>query len=318
METIQETEEDRQERIQKWRLHRALGDAADLLAHVRSIAISGKVERGETLGEWSAPLRVSAVDDADEVYRLLVTWVIRLAREMHVAPPSVAVVAWSLRDEGLAVDERMLGFRAETTVEGAKLLVGIQTMWLLVHELSIERSVSAESYALYREQVLKGLWQLRVRYPMQQRRERSTEDRECPACGRWMVKASWFTDDMRDAEVRCYGCGHMLTAPVKVLDALDWDTRENRQCTCRYEGDPKGGRSCPVHQTDDLRSDLLGREFVQPFELAALLRRDKSTVSRWINREENPLGTVRAQGQVMVRTVEGLRYAADEERRSRA
>jgi len=314
MEAVQETDEDRQERIQKWRLARALREAPDLLAHVRSIAISGRSERGETLGEWSAPLRITAVDDADAVYALLVSWVIHLAHLIQVSPPSLTVVAWSLRDKDLTAGEKLLGFRAESTPEGVALLIRTQTMWLLIHQEQIE---GTETYDDFRRQTLRALWSLRSRYPMQQRRERSTEDRECPACHRWMVRASWFSDDMRDAQVRCHGCGYVMDTPVKMLDALDWDTKEGRDCTCRYEGDPKGAKRCPVHQTDDLRDDLLGREFLLPTELAALLRVEKSTVSRWMNRDENSLEGVRAGGKMLVRAVEGLRYAADEDRRTR-
>jgi transcription elongation factor Elf1 len=240
----QETDEERVERIQKWRLQRALVEAPELLAHVRSIAVSGRSERGETLGEWTAPMRITAADDVDDVYGQLIDWVMWAAEELKLSPASVSVVAWS-------IDEKVHGFRAETTIEAARLLTSINTGWMLAHEAELE---GWANYATFRDDVLQLLWRLRAKYPMQQRRERSTEDRECPACGDQAVSAEWFSDSMHDVEVSCAACGFELEAHVKVrigtkrvgvLDLLDWETRENRECTCRYPGDPGG--DCPVH-----------------------------------------------------------------------
>lgn len=255
MDTIeQETDEERAERIQRWRLHRALVEAPDLLAHVRSIAIGGRSERGETLGEWTAPMRITAADDVDDVYGQLIDWVVWAAEELKLSPASVSVVAWS-------IDEKVHGFRAETTIEAARLLTSINTGWMLTHEAQLE---GWANYMAFRDDVLQLLWSLRAKYPMQKGREKVTTGRECPACGEHSVSASWWSEEMREVDVSCAACGYQLEADVKVrigkkrvgvLDLLDWETRENRECTCRYPGDPIA--DCPVHHPDGVESSSL-------------------------------------------------------------
>lgn len=253
METIIETEEEREERIQKWRLNRALREAPELLAHVRGMAVSGGVDRGEVLREQTAPVRLRPLSDSDSVYAQIIDWVISLAEQLHLAPPAPSVLAWNVMDPDDAWDDYR-GFRAATTPEEAALLTRIQTLWIVGHLTTIE---AWPGYGRFREDLLDILWRLRSRYPMAARKERGTTDRECPACGELSVSASWWSEDVHDVEVSCAGCGYRLEPHVKVrigekrvgvLDLLDWETRENRECTCLYPGDPLS--DCPVHHPD--------------------------------------------------------------------
>lgn len=241
MDTIIETDEERAERIQRWRLHRALGDAPTLLEYIRRVATSGQGERGEVLREWAAPMRITAVDDIDDVYERIIYWVLTAAASLKLAPASTAVVAWTLQEGDVK------GFRAEATPEGVGLLTRLQTSWLLVHE---EQLQSWDLYETFREDVLGMLGALRGRYPMDARRERATSDRQCPACGQVAVSADWWSEEMRDVDVSCRECGFRVEAKTKILDALDWEVRESRECTCRYPGDPLS--SCVVHHPQEV------------------------------------------------------------------
>lgn len=253
METIIETDEEKAERIQQWRLHRALSDAPTLLAHVRAQAISGGVDRGEVLREQTAPLRLRALSDSDSVYAQLIDWVMNIADALRLSPPSTAVLAWNMFDPDNAVDDYR-GFRAGTTVAAAELLTSIQTLWLVGHMTQIE---AWSGFREFRDDVTDKLWRLRSRFPMEDRRERSTSDRQCPACGEMAVSADWWSPEMRDVDVSCRECGFKIDANVKirigdkrvgVLDLLDWDVRESRECTCAYPGDPLS--TCPVHHPE--------------------------------------------------------------------
>jgi Zn ribbon nucleic-acid-binding protein len=248
VETIIETEEERAERIQRWRLHRALGDAPDLLEYIRRVATSGQGERGEVLREWSAPMRISAVDDIDDVYERIIYWVKTAAEDLRLAPAATTLVAWALAQGDVK------GFRAEATPEGVALLTRLQTSWLLVHEEQVQ---TWALYGTFRDDVLDMLWSLRARYPMDARRERSTTDRVCPACGEQAVSASWWSESMRDVDVSCAECGLVVEAKTKIIDALDWEVQESRDCTCAYPGDPLS--TCPVHHPEGaLPHDLVG------------------------------------------------------------
>jgi hypothetical protein len=66
--------------------------------------------------------------------------------------------------------------------------------------------------------------------------------------------------------------------------------------------------------SDDRRSELRGRNYLKPSEAAVLIRRDKSTITRWI---QNGLAVIHVGRHRFVETKELLRWAADDERRTR-
>ncbi|WP_243063209.1 hypothetical protein [Humibacter sp. RRB41] len=194
----QETEEEQAARVLAWRAERALTEAPALFEHVRTIALSGHSEAGETLREWAAPLRITAVDDGDERYVRLIEWVQYWAEKLQLDPPATHVTAWA----NLKRDWQ--GFKAATTPLGARMLVSLQTSWLLIHDDAIGAHSSVDDY---RTDVTEFLWELRQRYPMRARRERPTASRACPACGVEDVFVDWAGEDSTKARVACDECG---------------------------------------------------------------------------------------------------------------
>jgi hypothetical protein len=65
---------------------------------------------------------------------------------------------------------------------------------------------------------------------------------------------------------------------------------------------------------DERRALLMKRTLLKPAEAAFLIRRDKSTITRWI---QQGLDVVELRGIRYVRADEVRRWAADPDRRSR-
>ena len=65
---------------------------------------------------------------------------------------------------------------------------------------------------------------------------------------------------------------------------------------------------------DELRARFRERRYLRPSEAAVLIRRDKSTITRWI---QNGLAVTKVGQHRFVETKELLRWAADDERRTR-
>lgn len=210
-DTIEETEDQAAARILAWRCSKALTGAGDLTLHVRSLALNGKTERGETLPEWSAPMRITAVDDVDAMYAQLINWVGFWSEALNSPPPSTAIVAWSNTTEPQ-------GFRAGTSPLGARMLVQLLAMWLNVQAEAIEGHESAE---VYRKDIVELLGTLRGRYPLAARPPKPISLRPCPVCDHNAVGAEWGSEDMLDVTVQCEHCGHVLPA-AKPSELARW------------------------------------------------------------------------------------------------
>jgi hypothetical protein len=65
---------------------------------------------------------------------------------------------------------------------------------------------------------------------------------------------------------------------------------------------------------DEKRAELRRRNYLKPSEAAILIRRDKSTITRWIHKG---LPVIHVGRLRFVETTELLRWAADDERRTR-
>lgn len=213
--------EGEQERIaylfETWRARKALEQAPEIVAHVRSLIGSGEagdsgavdVPSGLEDGKWvqllgireeSSPLRVTAADAADALYAQLVEWVVYWADGLEGERPASTAVAWRSGRDG-----ETLGFRAGTTVSGAALLTRLQTMWLL---LKHDRIVASEYGPQYVRDVTSAIWALRARFPMEDSSRGGEPVVVCQVCGLPELRVSWFHGEDRDlATVRCDYCG---------------------------------------------------------------------------------------------------------------
>jgi hypothetical protein len=202
MLTPEISEEEAAALLRSFRADRMLAKAAEVIVHVRAKATSGDQERGETLNEWSAPMRITSADAADEVYVQLLNWVSFWSAELQVAPPSSAIAAWSNMREAQ-------GFRAGTSPEGAAALVTMQTMWLRLRREEIRAHASGP---VYEDDVIRFLGELEGANPLEQRDPRPAYARPCPVCDVFAVRAEWFGPDIRDVAVECSHCGHVIGA----------------------------------------------------------------------------------------------------------
>lgn len=208
IETI-ETDDQKRERIQLRRVQNALRHLPDAIGYVHTIAIGGQIERGETLKEWTAPMRITAADDADAAYVQLIEWVEHWSRFLTFAPPAGHAVAWR------NLQAEHVGFRAGTTSEGVAFLVKLQTMWLLIRQEQIRLHPHGWNYFTAILDLEAGL---RGKYPRSQRKERGTRSRPCPVCGQPSVGADWFSADPLDVRIACTSCGYQVPA----ADVEDW------------------------------------------------------------------------------------------------
>lgn len=219
-----ETEDQKLERVQQRRVQMALKHLPDAIAYVRSIATNGQSERGEVVPKMDTPMRVTAAQDSDEVYAILINWVVYLAEDLNLATPSTSAVAWSNK-----VDVQ--GFRAGTSPEGAHMLTRLQTMWLSIH---FEQILTHPAAGEFRKNVLEMESGLRARYPRSAPRQRPTHSRPCPACGVPAVGAEWFSADPLDVRIACSSCGYDI--PGAELE--DWMVPELLDDDEEAEGEP--------------------------------------------------------------------------------
>jgi predicted RNA-binding Zn-ribbon protein involved in translation (DUF1610 family) len=182
------------------RARRALEKAPDVVAYARSIAIGGQLERGETLPEWTAPMRITAADDADELFSQLVDWATNWADVLEAPAPSVLRMIWLNRAAGVQ------GFKAGTSPQGAHALTRTISMWLALRHDAI---LSQSAAGVYFENVADIVGALRARYPMAPKPPRRASHRPCPVCGEFEVMGRVGADP-RDSVVRCEHCGHVV------------------------------------------------------------------------------------------------------------
>ncbi|GIT80202.1 hypothetical protein LLS1_18710 [Leifsonia sp. LS1] len=206
-----ETDDQREERIQQWRLSRALRDAPEIFAHVRALAISGRTERGDEVPHLDSPLRITAEDDIDDRYARLNEWVDYFAAQLTIAPPVVRIAARRHDNQDIQ------GFRVGVTPEGASVLVSLLTMWLNIHH---EQIINHDQYLAYREDVIEFLGELSGRYPVDRGREKPVLPRPCPACGLPAVRAEWWSENTHDVKVACELCEEEIPRKhyAKILD----------------------------------------------------------------------------------------------------
>lgn len=185
--------------VLEWRCSRALGEVAELAAHVRSLIVpgNGQGERGEEDPRERAPLRVTPTDAADHLFANLLLWLDYWCEQFDVVAPVSASVAWSNYRE-------VQGYRAGTSVEDAARLAGKVARALLAQASSIR---GHDQGPVYHSEIVRLVGEVRGRFPMEQRAPRPAVARACPRCGEREVRADWWGVDVADVQVACGACG---------------------------------------------------------------------------------------------------------------
>lgn len=207
-DTIEETEEEAAARVLAWRAQRALGDAPELMAHMRELIPTP--ERGEFDRHMWAPMRLTPTDEADQFYANIINWVLTWAEYLTTTPPSSSTVAW-------ANDREVQGFRANTTPQGALVLTRLQTNWLIHHFEEIQQH---EHGLRFCRDLVDEITALRGRYPVAPRRPRPVSLRPCPY-GHLAVGADWMGYELTYVEIRCEHCGWVADTP-KPSEIIRW------------------------------------------------------------------------------------------------
>jgi uncharacterized Zn finger protein (UPF0148 family) len=230
------------------RARRALIDAPELVAHIRTLVVPllGGAKDGMPRAasrEAPAPARLDAVDVADEVYSGLIRWVVFWAAQFNRPMPIAAEVAYrregaALNDTdiagGLHVPHTALGLAAHVTPAGARALTESLTVWLLAdHDvISDPDEVPAHVAAEYFTYVADVLWRARGQFPRAPRPTRGVLPRPCPACERFHLGAEWASEDPADFTIVCSFCGYTETAEAFIRERrvreLLTDLREER------------------------------------------------------------------------------------------
>ena len=195
-----------QSRLRLARAHHRLVEAPELLGHVRALALptDGRGEPGETYRPMSSPMRLTAADDADRVYGMLVAWTIEWAKRLHDNPPIQGAVAW------LSSAGQHLGFRPGIEADEAAELVGFLTRWL---DLRLDRIAGHGVEGIdFLEHIAEEVWQLAARYPMGPKRQKLVEPRQCPECDEFAVGASWGPGGVLDVQIACATCEVVFVA----------------------------------------------------------------------------------------------------------
>lgn len=201
------------------RARRALQQAPEAAAHIRSLLepSDGRTERGAVFAVMTTPLHTGEADDADDLFARLVEWALFWADTLEVQPPASGVAAWQGWNEA-AGETVVRGFKAGTTVEGARMLMRLQTLWLLTHHEKISGHESAE---VYQDDVAELVRTVRGRYGLTAVRERMVRPRPCPTCGEAGVRAWWPTEDVLQVEIVCEFC-HAPVEATRPSEMLRW------------------------------------------------------------------------------------------------
>ncbi|WP_165069685.1 hypothetical protein [Marisediminicola senii] len=210
------TDEATETRLRTHRTRTALAAAPRIVEHIRSMITPGLVNASDgmpraTSPDPSTPLRMDAADDSDALYAQLINWVHYWAEVLPTAPPAPNVVAWSN-------DREPQGFRAGTTPAGAKALVEVHTMWLMLRAQLIATHPQQEAY---QNDIIAIVGTLRSRYPTAPGSERLVSSRACPVCGEAEVAGTWLSEDHYDVRVECGHCGWFVP-PKYYREALRW------------------------------------------------------------------------------------------------
>ena len=161
--------------------------------------VSGSVE------ESRAPMRVEAVDDADDLWAALVQYVANVAELLGVPTPSAVRASWSTRGE-------VAGLAPTVTGREVSFLAFDLIVWLIERADRVVELPLGESEAFLFGLIRK----LRARYTMPVA-ERPARRRTCRVCGDRAVGMEWVDDGDRIAVLvaKCARCGAIVEEGVE-------------------------------------------------------------------------------------------------------
>ena len=143
------------------RIRHALNLAPALTGHIvsmRAMATKGG-DRVQTSGDPAAPFNVTAVDDADHVYKVLTYWALLFAEKLAVRPPRSGI--------GRRVDGQIEGFASNTSPQAAHEMIRGLSAWYSTWLEQIMRTDPADVEAFGEE--MREVFRLNARWPMEER-----------------------------------------------------------------------------------------------------------------------------------------------------
>jgi hypothetical protein len=156
------------------------------------------------------PLQAQALEDANDLYVQLMSWMISHARSNGLRPPVLAL--------GYArLDQDAQGLPSWSTPATARDYVQSLVDWYGKHELVIAGGPPASVQA-WVDDLGEMLRTLNGRYPQAPRRTQPAAPRPCDVCEQREVRATWHGDIV---EVRCSACGWSVP-DAEVQRYVEW------------------------------------------------------------------------------------------------
>jgi hypothetical protein len=184
------------------RIRHQLRQTPQLISHIRSlVAPSIESARGPRVSgtpDRRLPIREQAVEDADDLFSMLVNTMIKLAADIDSLPP-YAALPYRGEEAGaaglppFALEQRAAHAAVENLVQ-----------WHEKRELRIVTLLRPDLLRAWHDDLADYVSTLYGRYPEAPRKLRQAKPRLCPVCEELEVRAVFLA---AGAEVRCTHCG---------------------------------------------------------------------------------------------------------------
>jgi hypothetical protein len=160
-----------------------------------------------------ATLNVTAVQDADDLYGLLVRWATDFGRYLKNLPGIVALYADADRDAVRLPHLRSTAFKVGLVAEVAG--------WLRSHEAGIS---AVPGSAVFESDLDENMRTWLARWPLEI--VNPTLPRACPVCGRYAVRVAWADREGAYDEYRaeCGACGSIVRQTPAFHELRDLET----------------------------------------------------------------------------------------------
>lgn len=182
-----------EKKLREVKARRALLAAPELAFNLRfdAVPLGGRTERGIEVPVERTPILTGLVDDADELYEVLHSWV-----ETFRTDGKSSLVGWSAVRYG---ERTVIGLPANISPDGARAMVKVLTLWMLQRERTIFEHPLAGTF---QDEVSSLVWDLRSAHRLTKARDRVVSPRACPTCGEFEVGVEFFGQPFTAAERR--------------------------------------------------------------------------------------------------------------------